>query len=122
MSIRKDFAERRKDKRFKVKDPAFAVMYYSPTKIGQITDISRSGVAVRYIKNGDGSGELDQIDIFKSDFKFYMDNIKAKTVSDVEVIDKSVSDSKGIRRCGIQFENLSNYQISQIESFIQNYT
>ena len=60
MDIQKNFLERRKDKRFnlKLKDPAFAIMYYSPTRIGQITDISRSGLAVRYVKNEEDSHEL----------------------------------------------------------------
>ena len=69
MKIQKNSPDRRKDKRFKLKDPVFALMYFSPTMMGRVTDISRSGAAVRYVKSGDGYRELNQLDIFKSDFK-----------------------------------------------------
>jgi hypothetical protein len=122
MGIQKNFPERRKDKRFKLKYPVFAVMYYSPTRIGRITDISRSGLAVRYVKNGESSNELNELGIFKSDFRFYIDNIRAKTISDFEIIDKTFIGSKEMRRCGIQFGDLPKNQISQLEDLIQNFT
>ena len=121
MKIQKNSPDRRKDKRFKLKDPVFALMYFSPTMMGRVTDISRSGAAVRYVKSGDGYRELNQLDIFKSDFKLYIENIKAKTISDMEIIDKTFIGSKEIRRCGIQFEVLSNNQLSQLENFIQDF-
>jgi len=120
MDIQKNFPERRKDKRFKLKSSAFAVMNYSPKRTGKITDISKSGLALRYFKNGEGSNELNELDIFKSDFSFYIDHIKAKTISDIEIIDKTYIGPKEMRRCGIQFEDLSHNQISQLENFIQN--
>jgi len=115
------FLERRKAKRFKLKDPAFAIMYCSPTRTGQIIDISRTGLAIRYNKTVGGSDEFTELDIFKSDFRFYIDNIQAKTISDVEIIDKIDIGPKEMWRCGIQFEDLSNNQISQLEDFIQNF-
>ena len=121
MKIQKNSPDRRKDKRFKLKDPVFALMYFSPTMMGRVTDISRSGAAVRYVKSGDGYRELNQLDIFKSDFKLYIENLKAKTISDMEIIDKTFIGSKEIRRCGIQFEDLTDIQISQLKDFIQNF-
>ena len=122
MEFQKIFPERRKDKRFKLKDPAYAIMYYSPSRIGQITDISRNGLAVRYVKNGEDSNELTELDIFNADFILYVDNIKAKSISDFEIIDKTFIGSKEMRRCGIQFEDLSRHQMSQLEDFIENFT
>ena len=59
------FPERRKDKRFKLKDPAFAILYSSPTITGEIIDISRTGLAVRYYRIAEGSNEFSELDIFK---------------------------------------------------------
>jgi len=120
MDIQK-FPERRKSKRFKLKDPAFAIMYCSPTRTGQIIDISRTGLAIRYNKIVEGPIECTELDIFKSDFGFYIDSIKAKTISDTEIIDKIDVGPKELRRCGIQFADLDNNQISQLEDFIQNF-
>ena len=117
MDTHKNFPERRKDKRFHLKDPAYAIMNCSPIRTGQITDISRSGLAIRYEKNVAGSNELTELDIFKSDFSFFIDNIKVKIISDIEIIG-----SKEMRRCGLQFEDLSNNQIFQLENFMQNFT
>jgi len=114
------FPERRKDKRFKLKEPVFAILYSAPTKTAQVVDISRGGLALRYVKSEEGSSVIDKLDIFKSDFSFYMDNIKAKTVSDIAVVGEKINSSKEIRRCGLQFEDLTKSQISQLESFIQN--
>ena len=63
MDIKKNSLERRKDKRFKLKRSALAIM-------------------------------------------------NSSTISDVEIIDKTLIGSKEMRRCGIQFEGLSNNQIS----------
>ena len=120
MNINKESFERRKDKRFKLKDPVFAILYSSPTKTAQIVDISRGGLAIRYVKKEDDFNMINKLDIFKSDFSFYMDNIKAKTISDIEVLGEKVNGSEEVRRCGIQFEDLSKNQISQLEDFIQN--
>ena len=122
MDIPKTFPERRKNKRFRLKDLAFAVMYYSPNRIGQITDISKSGLAIRYVKNEECSGQLNELDILKPDFSPFIDKIKAKSISDIEIIDKTLFGSIEFRRCGIHFENLSSNQISQLENFIQNST
>jgi len=120
MDIQKNIPERRKDKRFKLKSFAFATMNQSPKRIGKITDISKSGLAIRYFKNGGDSNDLKVLDIFKSDFSFCINDIKAKTISDVKIIDNTLIGSIEMRRCGIQFEDLSNNQISQLVNFIQN--
>ena len=122
MLIPKTLTERRKNKRFSLKDPAFAVMYYSPDRIGQITDISKSGLAIRYVKNEECTGLLNELDILQSDFSLYIHRIKAKSISDIKIIDNTFIGSKELRRCGIQFENLSSTQLAQLEDFIQNST
>lgn len=95
-------------------------MNYPSNKIAKITDISKSGLALRYSKNGAGFSTSNKLDIFKSDFSLYIDDIKAKIVSDIEVIGKTFVGSKETRRCGVQFEGLSGKQLSQLENFIQS--
>ena len=125
MDIINNFPERRKYKRFKLKGPAFAIISYSPIRTGQIIDIGKGGLALQYEKNFEGANLITDIEIFKSDLSFYIDNIKAKTVSDIEIIDPSFSQTKEttkMRRCGIKFRDLSSHQISQLVNFIQHFT
>jgi len=63
MTGKKEFAERRKHERFKVKNGAIAIIRLSnilatAQKYGQIINISRCGVAFRYIDRKDESNEL----------------------------------------------------------------
>jgi len=121
MDSTNDFTERRKHKRFKLKDTAFAIIDYNPTKMGQITDISRSGLAIHYANNGQGSNRPDELDIFKPDLSCYIEKIKVKTVSDLEVIGSASFKPKKMRRCGMQFGVLTSSQIFHLESLLQNY-
>lgn len=121
METEKNFTERRKDKRFKVKDPVFAILNNS-SKMGRIVDISKSGLALRYCENGADYAELNKIDVFKSDFSIYINDIKANIISDFQVIGKMFFGSRDVRQCGVRFEKLSSKQIAQLESLINTAT
>ena len=59
---RKKLVDRRIHKRFKVQDGALALLRANIRKVGQIIDISRGGLAFRYMSNGErlnGSFELN---------------------------------------------------------------
>ncbi len=70
MVDRKDFIERRKQNRFKVRDDAFVSIKSDKDKIGPIRDISGDGFAFNYIgKKGEIYGPLE-VDIFIQDQVF----------------------------------------------------
>lgn len=118
MGYRENFPERRKEKRFELKDAAYAVIYFSKTEMYRIIDISRGGLAIRHVKRGKCPNKLDELDIFKPDFSFYLQNIKARKISDTELIDNAPG-PEAARRSGIRFLDMSSTQISQLENFIQ---
>ena len=66
--------------------------------------------------------EIKELDIFKPDFSFYIDKIKARTISDFEIIDNSNNGTKKMRRCGVQFEDLADHQIGLLENFMRDNT
>ncbi len=45
----KKMIEQRKHKRFYVKNGTYAMLKYKPTLMGQITNMSKDGLAIRYI-------------------------------------------------------------------------
>jgi hypothetical protein len=113
-------AERRKHKRFQAPKGLFAVIGPGFTKVGEVTDISMGGLAFRYL---DRETPLNgaYIDIFMIEEVFHFGKVSVKTISDVPVVGGTPSSLVTIRRCGVQFEDLTDRQVFQLENFIKNY-
>ena len=56
-------SERRKHKRFNVKDLAIAVPNRPSSQIARIVNISKGGMAVRYLEQSDWLGNAEVVDI-----------------------------------------------------------
>jgi hypothetical protein len=116
----KNFIERRKRDRFKVRSGAFVSIKSDKDKIGTIRDISRDGFAFRYIgEEGEIYGLLE-VDIFYGS-DLYVQKVKSKTISDFKTDKKAFSSSLAIRQCCVQFCELTDNQISLLDNFIQEY-
>ena len=112
--------DKRKHKRFEVKDGAFTVLSYQPTVMGQIINMSAEGLAVTY--KGKRLKESAEIDMFISDAGFYLDQIPVKTVSDHKIAGKFLLSSKKIWQRSMQFGELTDDQQSQLDEFLIHYT
>jgi hypothetical protein len=112
--------DKRKHKRFEVKDGAYTVLSYQPTVMGQIINISEKGVAATY--KGKRLKESTEIDLFISDAGFYLEQIPVKTISDLKIAGKFLSGSKKIWQRSLQFGELTDDQKSQLDEFIKLYT
>ena len=146
MTHKKEFIERRKHKRFKVKSGAVAAMIrISPAKpdqtkdmsmgenafatttpkyiqMGQIINISKGGLAFRYIDSEDESRESFELDILFAQNSFYFKNAPFKTVwVSGAVSNPSFSPLKTKQR-GMQFGKMVPHQIPQLDYFLQKYT
>ena len=120
--------ERRKHKRFQAPDRSFAVHGPHVTDRSQIIDIGRGGLAFRYAcstKRLNRSFELDMLfadlDILFSEASFYLGKVPIKTISDIRD-NQTPFGSITMRRCGVQFGELTPDQVSQLEYFIQTHT
>ncbi len=122
MKKNKDFAERRTFKRFEVKEGAFASLRGPISKLGPIKDISRGGLAFRYIDTGVRPDRSFDLDISQTDNGFHMKDVPCKNISDSEISNEYHFSSIKMRRLGVQFSELTLDQTSQLEYFIQNHT
>lgn len=122
MKSNKDFAERREGKRFEVQEGAFASLRCPVSKLGQITDISRGGLAFRYIDTGVRPDRSFDLDISLTDNDFHLKEVSCKKISDSEIISEFHFSSITMRRLGVQFAELTHNQTSQLEYFIKNHT
>ena len=112
--------DKRKQKRFEVKDGAFTVLSYKPTVMGQIINMSAEGLAVTY--KGKRLKESAEIDMFISDAGFYLDQIPVKTISDHKIAGKFLLSSEKIWQRSMQFGELADDQKSQLDEFLTHYT
>ena len=114
--------ERRKYKRFQVQDDAVAVLRPFVDMRGPIIDISRGGLAFRYITAKSSQDRSSKLDIMLPDLSFCLGSLPIKKICDFEVTSKLVFGNTKTRRCSVQFRNLTNEQMSQLDHFIENHS
>ena len=120
MTMKNKVVERRKHNRFQVKDGGSIVLRAHFLELGQIIDVSRGGLAFRYIPSRQPSSRSFELVILLGNGSFYLDEIPFKIVSDLETNGDPFCFSK-IRRCGVQFGKLMRNQVSQLEYFIHHH-
>jgi hypothetical protein len=89
--------------------------------IGQLLDISRSGISIRYFATEEILQDFSNLSIFSSDGDYNSGKIPIKIISDIER-EKSPSGKQTLRRYGIQFEKLTPAQTAQLDYFRLNHT
>jgi hypothetical protein len=145
MDNRKEFIERRKHPRFKVKRGAVAAMIKTLSakeeqaedmrmnedstatapkyiQMGQIINISKDGLAFRYIDEGNEYNKLFDLDILFVHDSFYLKELLANTVWVSQAVRKPSLSVLKCKEQGFQFDELTPHQISQMDFFLQNYT
>ena len=107
----------RKHERLRAQDGAFVDLRMSPAKVGKIVDISRGGLAFRYILVGEGLKESFELDLYSRHNDFRMEKVQVKTIWDRETAGE-LSFSTRMRLRGVQFGKLTQNQFSEIERFL----
>ncbi len=116
------FKEKRKHKRYLVKDRTFVVLGPDATELCHIVDISKGGLAFRYfIESKKLLEEYMELGILSGD-NFYLENISVRNISDREFKNESSSSKLMMRKRGIQFGHLTPFQESQLEHLLRNNT
>ena len=121
MTNKKGFVERRKHKRFKAKEGAFAALT-SDNKMGQINDISRSGLTFQYIGHDESSSGSTEVEIFSAVADFYLKKVPVKSVMDIQVDGNIPFSSVPMKQLRLQFGRMTPIQSGLLDYFLQNYT
>lgn len=111
------FADRRKCRRYTVKEGAYTI---NTAKTGLIVDISMDGLSFRYIDRKYWPTPLTpELDIILGDHDFFLSRIPYEIVTD-QITTSDIPDSTFIvKRCGIKFGDLSILQQIKLKSFIE---
>jgi hypothetical protein len=122
MGLNKAEIERRKEKRYRVAGGAYAVMGEKPNRLGQIDNISSSGLAFKYLANEANSDGAQLMDVFISNETFHMKDIPIKTIYDVELAKEDPCSTVLLRQQSVRFGELNNDQYSKLMHLLQYHT
>ncbi|MGD9006989.1 MAG: PilZ domain-containing protein [Desulfobacteraceae bacterium] len=115
---------RRKEARFSVSDSVYVVINTEPQTLGQMVEISTSGLAFTFVDLNETSKRLSaqatlRMDLFAGGKGFFIKDLACRLVSKIEnVSDQSLS-SLTIKRVGVEFENLTLPQQVQINHLVK---
>jgi len=115
-------AERRFYERFQVQQGVYALLKNGSSKLGQIKNISKGGLAFMYINDGDQIQGETEVDIFLSGHGFILKGIPCKKISDIHVDNFVPFSTFEMRQLGVQFGEVSMLQLDNLSAFIEKYT
>ncbi len=114
--------ENRKHTRFLAKELTFVKLVSEHEEnVGQLMDISRSGLSIRYFTTRENLQDFSALSIFSSYGDYNSGKIPIKIMSDIER-EKSPSGKQTLRRYGIQFDRLIPKQMAELDNFLLNHT
>ena len=110
--------ERRKHDRFEVRNLAIAVPNKPYAQVARIVNISKGGLAVRYLEQTNWLGNAEAIDILVNS-NLLMTNIPIKDVFDFKVENRVSFSIISERQCCLQFGSLSPEQELLLDELIK---
>jgi hypothetical protein len=115
---------RRKEQRTTVDDNVYVVIDTQPEMMGQMVEISSTGMAFTFVDLDSVSQRLKNRDVVHMDFfaagkGYFIRDLPARLVSNTESPSANAISSLMIKRVGVEFTTLSVSQQVQVNSLIR---
>lgn len=114
--------ERRKHRRYRVKDNAFAVINPEPVKLVPIIDIGMGGLSIYLDDGARGLDTLSKLEIMVADCSFYLEKVPFQIAAKSRAFPNHNANLMNGCRYGIRFGNLRPVQESRLKYFMRRYT
>lgn len=114
--------ERRRQRRFKAEEGAFAALVDQESRLGQIKDISLQGLSFRYIDSPEKLDNARELKIILGNRGLYLDKVPFEKICDFEIQSEFSFSTVKMRQIGLKFGNLTAEQKRQLNQFIQRHT
>lgn len=121
MTNPKERVEQRKHKRFRAQNDTFVVLRSNDIKVGSPEEITMDGLSFHYVGREEPITEPAELSIISPNHNFQLVTIACKITSDLKSYERDPY-AITVRRCAVQFVELTPLQISRLEYFIGNYT
>lgn len=113
--------DRRQHPRYRVDDEVFLAFRPQFDRIGKLKDISQGGVAFEYTVFQESQPvQTAEIDIFSAAKDFHLPRVLCKIVYDVKLDSYPSFNNIVTRRCGLQFQDLSEQQAAQLQTLFSS--
>ncbi|UCG63842.1 MAG: PilZ domain-containing protein [Deltaproteobacteria bacterium] len=114
--------ERRKTVRFLPRTEAYVALRPDFTKLGRLINISRGGLAFRYLAHQRQEQAPTHLDLFTSNDGFHLSRLACRVIYDIRFPENEKS-SKLFehRRCGMKFGEVTEVQATQLEFYLKNH-
>jgi hypothetical protein len=114
--------ERRKHPRYIPRKAAYVVAKPHFQRVGRIKEISMGSLSFEYLAQGGKAQAWDPVDIFLSEPFFYLPEIPCRVAYDI-VVDEDMQLPHGfaLRRCGVQFIDLTLEHQSKLAYFLKHF-
>lgn len=122
MAIKKDYTEKRRHKRFNVKEGIFAVSSPDHDRLGQIKDVSKGGLAFQYLETIQSYKEPIEVEIFSPFEDLSVKVLPVRSVRDFKIVTDKKYNTLPIRQTCLQFQNLNHSQELLLDKFIRIYS
>ena len=108
--------------RFLPQTETFVALRPQFTKLGKLIDISRGGLAFRYIGPKEESRGPTHLDLFTGNNGFYLSRLSCKVIYDTSLVKKKTSSPRlEQRRCALEFGEATEAQAAQLELYLANH-
>ena len=117
--------ERRAIVRLQPKQMTYVAVRPDFNQLGRLLNISINGLGFQYIAEGDPGGGTTffDIDLFINKSSFYLQKIPCERIYDIAITTEQVFPKRlSIRRCGVQYDKLSDEQVDLLNYFLLNFT
>lgn len=117
--------ERRIAERFRAVDGALAALSPETGRIGQIQNISLTGVAFRYIADDSRETDLNgtaRLQILFAGKGIWLDGVPVKRIADVDLPTASSFSGIPLRQTSLQFIALTDAQKTRLQDYIRRFT
>ena len=115
---------RRKEERFSMSDSVYVVVNTNPQTLGQVVEISSTGMAFTFVDIDAVSKRLAEqghlrMDLFAGGKGFFAKGLAGRLVSKIESAPSPAYSSLFIKRVGVQFEELTLPQKVQVNHIVR---
>jgi hypothetical protein len=118
------FDNRRKEPRVPTDGNIYVVLDTQPQMLGQMVEISSTGLAFTFVDLQDISQYLEQsavvrLDLFKGGYGYFIRGLNCRLISKVNKQAPTALSSMPIKRVGVEFEALTLPQQVQINTLVK---
>jgi hypothetical protein len=116
-----DKEQQQKHKRWHVQEDPFVILKPYGSKVGRLIDISIEGLTFEYLATGEPLSRPTELHVVMPESRSVLYGIPCKIISHHRTFESPLA-SMTMRRCTVQFGDLSPSQVSQLKDLIQHHT